>query len=121
MGSVRVLHGSHNGVHVLCFEGEIRYPMTPAVQRFVSGLFSAESVRGFVIDLTRTLSIDSTNLGELARIANRMRESQAPRITLISDREDINEILESMGFEGVFDIVERAAHPRETSELFGSA
>ena len=54
---------------------------------------------GFVIDLTQTESIDSTNLGLLARIANRMHERGGPRVTIVSHRQDINEVLLTMGFD----------------------
>jgi len=105
MDEGKVLHASHDGVHVLRFVGEIRYPLAPSVNRFVDALFGSASVQGFVVDLTETRAIDSTSLGVLARIASRMREVGGPRVALISDRPDINEILTSMAFDEVFDIV----------------
>ena len=105
MHSGAVLYGSHNGVHVLRFLGRVDYQIGPALQRFVDRLFSGPLPTGFVIDLTETQSVDSTNLGILARIANRMREAGCPRATIIADREDITDILLAMGFDEVFDIV----------------
>ena len=100
----RVLYASHAGVHVLRFVGDIRYPLAPSVERFVDRLLSDLDQAPFVIDLTKTQAIDSTNLGLLARIAIRMRERAGPRVTIVSDREDISELLNSMGFDEVFDI-----------------
>lgn len=101
-----VLYGSHEGVQVLRFVGRIDYGLAPAVHQFVDGLFLGAPPAGFVIDLTQTESIDSTNLGLLARIANRMHERGGPRVTIVSHRQDINEVLLTMGFDEVFDLVE---------------
>lgn len=101
----QVLYASHEGVHCLRFLGDIRYALAPSVNRFVDELFRAEVPKGFVIDLTQTRAIDSTSLGVLARIANRMQEHGGPRVTIISTRHDVTEILLTMGFDEVFDIV----------------
>ena len=111
MANGKVLYATHAGVHVLRFQGEIGYVLGPDVQRFVDGLFTGTPPRGFVLDLRETTHIDSTNLGLLASIANRMRERCGPRVTLVSDRDDINEILFNMGFDEVFDIVPDSTPP----------
>jgi hypothetical protein len=61
--------------------------------------------KGFVVDLDETQAIDSTMLGVVARIANRMRKDGGPRVTIICGRDDIAELLESVGFDEVFHIV----------------
>ncbi len=105
MDKGRILHANYGGIHVLRFVGDIRYSLSPSLERFLDQLFAEAQPQGFIIDLTETSSIDSTNLGLIARIANRMRARDGDRVTLISDREEINEILTSMGFDRVFDIV----------------
>lgn len=102
----KVLHASHDGVHVLRYIGDIRYTLTPSINRFLEGVFAGPKPAGFVIDLTQTDSIDSTNLGLLARIAKRMQVLEAPRVTLVSNRADINSVLTSMALDEVFDIVD---------------
>jgi anti-anti-sigma factor len=104
-----VLHAAHEGVHVLRFLGEIRYPLVPSVNRYVDHLLIREVPSAFVIDLTETSAIDSTSLGALGRIANRMREVGGPRVTLLSTRPDINEVLISSAFDQVFDLVPESA------------
>ena len=106
MADGRVLHASHNGVHVLRFIGDIRYTLTPSINRFLEAVFAGSTPAGFVIDLTQADSIDSTNLGLLARIATRLQALDAPRVTLVSNRADINAILTSMALDEVFDIVD---------------
>jgi anti-anti-sigma factor len=104
----KVLHASHDGVHVLRYIGDIRYILSPSIDRFLAGVFAGPKPAGFVIDLTETDSIDSTNLGLLARIAIRMQALDAPRVTLVSNRADINSVLTSMALDEVFSIVDAA-------------
>jgi anti-anti-sigma factor len=118
MHSGKVLYASHEGIAVLRFVGDIRYTLTPSVERFIEQLFTKAMPKGLVIDLTETVSIDSTSLGLMARIANRLRNCRAQRVTLVSDREDINEMLSAMGFRKVFNIVHDSESPsKPTQEL----
>jgi anti-anti-sigma factor len=106
MADGKVLHASHDGVHVLRYIGDIRYTLTPSINRFLEEVFAGPGPAGFVIDLTQANSIDSTNLGQLVRIAMRMQVLDAPRVSLVSNRADINSILTSMALDEVFDIVD---------------
>jgi anti-anti-sigma factor len=106
MDNGNVLHASHNDVHVLRFIGDIRYTLSPSIDRFLEEIFASSKPAGFVIDLTETDSIDSTNLGLLTRLATRMQRLDAQRVTIVSDRADINSVLNSMALDEVFDIVE---------------
>jgi anti-anti-sigma factor len=105
MGDGKVLHACHGDVHVLRYIGDIRYTLSPSISSFLEGIFTGPKPAGFVIDLTQTDSIDSTNLGLLARIARRMQMLGAPQVTLVSNRADINSLLTSMALDEVFDIV----------------
>jgi anti-anti-sigma factor len=105
MSDGKVLHASHDDIHVLRYIGDIRYTLSPSIERFLEGIFNGPKPAGFVIDLTQTDCIDSTNLGLLARIAMRMQKLGAPQVTLLSNRPDINSLLTSMALDEVFDIV----------------
>lgn len=105
MDNGKILHASHEGIHVLRFVGDIRYTLGHSLDRFLEELFAGPTPAGFVIDLTGTDSIDSTNLGLLVRIAREMQNHNAPRVTIVSDRPDINAVLTSMALDEVFDIV----------------
>jgi anti-anti-sigma factor len=101
-----IQHASHDGVHALRLKGEIRYPLSPSFDRFLQRLFAGPAPKGFVVDLTETTVIDSTNLGLLARIAKGMDRAGGPKPVLISNQEDINEVIVSMGFDEVFMLVD---------------
>ena len=106
MDSGRVLHASQNDVHVLRFIGDIRYPISPSIAGYLDGIFSGSPPAGFVIDLTETDSIDSTNLGLLVQLAKRMQTYSDQRITIVSSDAEINAVLFSMALDEIFDIVE---------------
>jgi len=106
MDDGRVLHACQDGVHVLRFIGDIRYTVSPSIARYLEGIFAGPEPAGFVIDLTETDSIDSTNLGLLVRVAKRMQTRSDRRITIVSNRDDVNSVLASMALDEVFDIVE---------------
>jgi anti-anti-sigma factor len=112
MENGKILHAANqDGVHVLRFVGDVRYTLGHSLDRFLDVLFAGPVPTGFVIDLTATESIDSTNLGLLVRIAREMDNRGAPRVTLIADREEINAVLTSMALDEVFDVVSRAPLP----------
>jgi histidyl-tRNA synthetase len=72
-----------------------------------------------MVDLRETETIDSTNLGLLARIANLMKQCGVPKVTLVSTNEDINALLFSIGFDEVFDIVDEAGHVMTNGQELG--
>jgi anti-anti-sigma factor len=104
----KILHATQAGFHVFRFVGDIRYPLAPVLERFVDNLFMLDRPEQLVLDLNDARTIDSTNLGLMARIANRMEQRGGPRVTIASDRDDINQLLGSMGFDEVFDFVEHS-------------
>ena len=114
MADGSVLHASSGPVHVLRYLGEVRYPMAPSLARFVDELLQQASIPAFVIDLSAVETIDSTNLGLLARLANRLRERGGPRATIIVDGGELPEVLQTMAFDEVFDIVREPPPQAET-------
>lgn len=105
MTSGRLLEADVEDVHVVRFEGEIRYPLSPVVERFFSRLFERDERPAIVLDLSDAGQIDSTNLGLFAKVAMRCQAAGAPRVAIVSPREELRRVLVSMGFDEVFDIV----------------
>ncbi|MCP3665066.1 MAG: STAS domain-containing protein [Gammaproteobacteria bacterium] len=105
MSDGKVLHGSLNGVEVLKFSGDVRYNLSMALDSYIQKLLENDGLKGFVIDMTETDAIDSTNLGILARLARSMQRLNLPKVTLICNQSLINEILVGMGFDKVFRVV----------------
>ncbi len=106
----KVLHGwagqgPEGGIRVLRLVGEVRHPMSSVLERLIESSFEPSAPPGFVVDVREATVIDSTSLGLLATIASRMRSCGGRRVTLVSNRLDMNELLTSMGFDRVFDMV----------------
>ncbi len=104
MTAGKVTYAEYEGVQALRFIGEIRYTQGPSLDRFLKKLCLGPAPKGMVIDLTETECLDSTSLGLLARIAKWLQKLGAPRATMVSTNQDINDLLHSVGFDEVFNI-----------------
>ena len=100
----RVLYADHDHVHVLRYVGDIRHPLAPSIARFVDTLLEHFDGDDVVVDLSEVDAIDSTNLGEIARIASLLAERGGRRASIVSTRHEISQVLHSMAFDEVFDI-----------------
>jgi anti-anti-sigma regulatory factor len=112
MSSGTILCARHQGTLILKLTGIIRYASlrdtsrsTASFQAFLKCCFQRRDFDHVLIDLTETESIDSTNLGLLAQVAQFTLAEWNCRPTILSTRDDINVILESVGFEEVFQIL----------------
>ena len=113
----RVLHAAHEGVDVLRFVGEIRHSMAPALESCLERLLAERPV-GVIIELGEARIIDSTCLGLLARMALKRGAQGFGKVRIISPRADITEVLRSMSFDRLFDIVgDMPFGPLEEREL----
>ena len=109
----RVTHAAQQGVHVLRYFGTVNYTLAPGLQQFLQHLLVDDRVSGLVFDLTAAESLDSTNLGLMARANEQVRESGAPNSVIISSNEDIDVVLRSMGFDQTFDLLPAEQRPLE--------
>jgi len=106
-----VTHAEHRGVHVLRYFGRINYMSAPAIQRFLDDILEHRKIAGLVFDLTSAEALDSTNLGLLARVSERVRDITSAESMIVSRNRDINDVLFSMGFDQSFDIVTESSQP----------
>src|SRR3954467_11458768 len=111
-----VTHAAQAGVHVLRYFGTVNYTLAPGLQQFLQHLLVDDHVSGLVFDLTAAESLDSTNLGLMARANEQVRESGAPNSVIISGNEDIDVVLRSMGLEQTFELLPAAQTPLECPE-----
>jgi len=111
--SGRILVASHDGVYVIVFEGDVRLTLCTTVDDYLEKMFRDPEFRSVIVDLSETENIDSTSLGLLAKLSIQAEKRFAFRPTLISTRRDITRILLSMGFDEVFDLVERPLERKE--------
>ena len=112
----RILVAHHDGVYLMKFVGDVRVTLCAAVDAFLDTMLSNPQFKSVVVDLSRTTGIDSTSLGILAKLSIRTRERFGFVPTLVSTNSDITRVLNTMGFDDVFHIVEK---PIEHKEQFG--
>lgn len=99
-----VTHATQEGVHVLRYFGTVNYTLAPGLQRFLQHLIHEGRVSGLVFDLTAAESLDSTNLGLMARVNEEVHDLGAANSVIISSNEDIDVVLRSMGFDQTFEL-----------------
>jgi anti-anti-sigma factor len=107
MSTGRIQFAEQNGTFVLKFIGEVRLTLCSVLDSTIEYIFSAPDFNAIVIDLTETNSIDSTTLGLLAKLSILSRQKVGLLPTLVTVHPDITRLLHSMGFDQVFNIVNR--------------
>ena len=104
----KILYAKLKDTYILKFIGEIRYTISFSLTSFLEKMFADKGFNNILIDLTQTENIDSTNLGLLAKIANFMQQHFQRKATIVSTNQDINKVLDSIGFYDVFVIAGQA-------------
>ncbi len=99
-----VTHAAREGVHVFRYFGAVNFTLAPGLQRFLQHLIHDGGVSALVFDLSAAESLDSTNLGLMARVDEEAREAGAGSSVIISNNEDIDAVLRSMGFDRTFQL-----------------
>jgi anti-anti-sigma factor len=79
--------------------------LATSINRFAERLLEKGGVGGLIFDLTEAENLDSTNLGLLARIAERVRSAGGGKSVIVSTSDNINCVLKSMSFDQIFEIV----------------
>lgn len=97
---------SHEGVYLIKMVGDVRLTLCVPFDRFIKTMFVVDDYTSIIFDLTEAESIDSTTLGLMAKIALRADAKKQLRPAIISDSKGINRLLESMGFDDIFDIMD---------------
>ncbi len=100
----KILVADCDGAFALKLVGDVRLTFCTALDTFLERMFCAPDFAGVVIDLTEADNIDSTTLGQLAKVAilSRQRFQRVP--VVVSTNPNISRVLDSMGFGQVFDI-----------------
>lgn len=102
----QILVGECDGVHVLLFKGDVRLTLCKAMDDYLLGILQDPCIRSIVVDLSETENIDSTSLGLLAKLSIESVRRFGYQPTLISTQPDITRILETMGLDDVFNLVQ---------------
>ncbi len=106
MSTGKIQFAEVQGAFFLKFIGEVRLTLCSALDATIEKIFTSLNFSSIVIDLTETRSIDSTTLGLLAKLSILSRQKVGLLPTLVTTNPDITRLLQSMGFDHVFNIVD---------------
>ncbi len=105
MSDGKIQFAEYNDTFVLKCVGDVRLTFCSALNEKIEKILKAHSFKSIVIDLTEVISIDSTTLGLLAKLSILSRRKFGMLPTLASTNPDISRVLDSMGFNQVFNLV----------------
>lgn len=105
MEAGKILVAKSLGIYIVKFVGDVRLNLCTTLDQYTDQMFADNDFKTVIIDLTETKCIDSTSLGQLAKISILYKEKYGQLPTIVSIQEDVNRILMSMGFDKFFYIV----------------
>lgn len=108
MSEFNIQTATEEGVCHIRLTGRVTFTMSRRFDAFIDELFQ-EPLSEIILDLRETDHIDSTMLGLLAKIARIFIERYHRKPALLSTRDDINILLDSMGFDAAFELRTSAA------------
>ena len=100
----------------LKLSGALKYTGSAGFDLFLETFSDYFDGRDVLIDLCDAEFLDSTNLGLLARIADRMLRVYDKKTTIVSTNPEITLLLDNMGFSDFFIMVAHPENPVEDLE-----
>ena len=118
MQAGKILVAQHEGAFVIKLVGDVRLTLCTTIDEYFQKMFDDPEFASVWVDLCDAEGIDSTTLGLLAKLALRVKEQFGFQPAIFSCDAGINRLLQSMGFQRLFEVHEEAcAKPDEISEL----
>ncbi len=109
----KILVAEHGGAFVIKLLGDVRLTFCTALDDFLERMFAAPSFASVIIDLSGADNIDSTTLGQLAKLAIVAQRRYQFKPVILSTNPNITRIILSMGFDRVFDIRQQAPNTEQ--------
>lgn len=106
----RVMAATQGGAYVLRLTGDVRMTLCTSIDEYISQMLDDPAFASVWIDLCDVEGLDSTTLGQLARLAQRVYSQHGFRPAIYSCDDGINRLLHSMGFQRLFDLHENACN-----------
>lgn len=111
----KILVAEQQGAFVIKLVGDVRLTYCTTLDQFLEHMFASRDFASVLIDLTQAESVDSTTLGQLAKLAITARQRYGLVPVILSTNPDITRVLDSMGFDRVYDI--RGERPSTEEQL----
>ena len=107
MADGRVLAASENGAYVLRLVGDVRLTLCASIDDFVDQMLEDPDFSSVWVDLCDAEGIDSTTLGQLAKLALAVDKRYNFRPAIYCCDSGINRLLRSMGLDRLFALHEK--------------
>lgn len=102
LGKILVAH--HEGAFVIKLVGDVRLTLSTTIDDYFNKMFASPNFVGVIVDLSEAEGIDSTSLGLLAKLAVQAQKNFRLVPLILSPNPNITHLLDSMGFNKVFNI-----------------
>lgn len=112
----QILVADHEGVYVIKMVGDVRLTLCISFDQFIDTMFSADNFSAVLFDLSEAEAIDSTTLGLMAKISLQGQDRHGVIPVILSTSASINRILQTMGFQDIFTIVNQLQTPINPSQ-----
>lgn len=112
-GKIEVANNA--GTYVIKLSGDVRLNLCSALEQYLDEMFLDGAFKTVLIDLSEAEGVDSTTLGQLAKISIISKDKFGLIPSIISPNDDITRILLSMGFDRVFYLL--GEMPEQISDL----
>ncbi|MFK7830575.1 MAG: STAS domain-containing protein [Congregibacter sp.] len=100
----QVLAARENGAYVIRLVGDVRLTLCASIEDYVESMLGDPEFSSVWVDLCDAEGIDSTTLGQLAKLALAVHERYEFRPALYSQNASINRLLGSMGLDQLFEM-----------------
>ena len=117
MAEGRVLAASENGAYVLRFVGDVRLTLCASIEDYVENMLDDPAFCSVWVDLCDAEGIDSTTLGQLAKLALSVYERFGFRPAVFCCDSGINRLLRSMGLDRLFEMHEKTCCATGCSQM----
>ncbi len=107
----QILVADHEGVYVIKMVGDVRLTLCISFDQFIDSMFSAADFSAVLFDLSEAEAIDSTTLGLMAKISLQGQDRHNIVPVIFSTNPGINRVLQTMGFQDIFTIVNELQAP----------
>jgi len=114
MLSGKMLYTKKDGTYIIKLSGDVRVTLCASIDDFFIHMFEDQQLKSILIDVSNATCIDSTTLGMLAKVALKSEQLLHSRPTLVSDNLNITAVIRNMGFEQVFNILDKDQILEET-------
>lgn len=104
MSDGHIYVAEYEGVYCIRLVGDVRLTLCISFDQFIESMFDDPSMQTIVFDLRKAIAIDSTTLGLMAKISISARQQGLGKPVVVAAGEGIVRLLDSMGFEDIFDI-----------------